>query len=61
MKGESTYIRERARELGMSLKGLAEHVGVSYGYMTQVSRGERNMSPAVQARAEAALDGSGQG
>ena len=57
VKGESTYIRERARELGFSLKGLAEHVGLSYGYMTQVSRGERNMSPAVQARVEAALDG----
>ena len=57
VKGESTYIRERARELGFSLKGLAEHVGVSYGYMTQVSRGERNMSPAVQARVETALDG----
>ena len=56
VKGESTYIRERARELGFSLKGLAEHVGVSYGYMTQVSRGERNMSPAVQARVETALD-----
>ncbi len=41
----------------MSLKGLAEHVGVSRGYMTQVSRGERNMSPAVQARVEEALDG----
>ena len=57
VKGESTYIRERARELGFSLKGLAEHVGVSYGYMTQVSRGERNMSPAVQAQVEEALDG----
>ena len=56
VKGESTYIRERARELGFSLKGLAEHVGVSYGYMTQVSRGQRNMSPAVQAQVEAALD-----
>ncbi len=56
VKGESTYIRERARELGMSLKGLAEHVGVSYGYMTQVSRGQRNMSPGVQAQVEAALD-----
>ena len=40
----------------MSLKGLAEHVGVSRGYMTQVSRGERSMSPVVQARVEAALD-----
>ena len=56
-KGQSSYIRERAREQGMSLKGLAEHVGVSCGYMTQVSRGERSMSPAVQARVEAALDG----
>ena len=47
VKGASTYIRERARELGMSLKGLAEQVGVSYGYMTQVSRGQRSMSPGV--------------
>ena len=57
VKGESSYIRERARELGMSLKGLAGHVGVSSGYMTQVARGQRNMSPAVQARVEAALEG----
>ena len=56
-KGETTYIRERAREMGLSLKGLAEHVGVSRGYMTQVSRGERHMSPAVQARVEEALNG----
>ena len=55
-RGESSYIRERAREMGFSLKGLAEHVGVSSGYMTQVSRGERSMSPAVQARVEEALD-----
>ena len=56
-RGESSYIRERARERGFSLKGLAEHVGVSRGCMTQVSRGERSMSPAVQARVEEALDG----
>ena len=56
-RGQSSYIRERAREMGFSLKGLAEHVGVSSGYMTQVSRGERSMSPAVQARMETALDG----
>ncbi len=56
-RGQSSYIRERARERGFSLKGLAEHVGVSRGYMTQVSRGERSMSPAVQARVEEALDG----
>ena len=57
IQGQSSYIRERARELGMSLKGLAEHVGVSYRYMVQVSRGQRNMSPGVQAQVEAALDG----
>ena len=56
VKGESTYIRERSREMGFSLKGLAEHVGVSYGYMVQASRGQRNMSPGVQAKVEAALD-----
>ena len=54
--GESTYIRERAREKGMSLKDLAVVVGVSYGYMTQAARGQRNMSPSVQVRVESALD-----
>ena len=57
IQGQSSYIRERARELGFSLRGLAEHVGVSYRYMVQVSRGQRNMSPGVQAQVEAALDG----
>ena len=38
VKGESWYIRERSRELGMSLKGLGGHVGVSYGYMTRAPR-----------------------
>ena len=56
VKGESSYIRERARELGMSLGDLAERSGVSYGYLCQASRGQRNMGPAVQARVEAALD-----
>ncbi len=54
--GASTFIRERAREMGFSLKGLAEHVGVSSSYMTQVCRGQRSMSPGVQAKVEAALD-----
>ena len=54
--GESSYIRERAREKGLSMKELAVIVGVSYGYMTQAARGHRNMSPHVQARVEAALD-----
>ena len=56
MSGESSYIRERARELGMSMQDLAERAGVSYGYMTQVSRGYRNMGVKVQARVESALE-----
>ena len=54
--GESSYIREQAREKGLSMKDLAVIVGVSYGFMTQAARGHRNMSPHVQARVEAALD-----
>ena len=54
---ESSYIRERARALGMTMKDLAERVGISYGYLLQVSRGHRNMSPGVQKRIEAALEG----
>ena len=57
VKGETTWIRERARELGMSMEELAEKVGVSLSYMSQVARGLRNMGPAVQARMEAALGG----
>ena len=56
ISSESSYIRERARERGMSLKDLAVVVGVSYGYMTQAARGHRNMSPSVQVRVEKALD-----
>ena len=54
--GESSFIRERAREKGLSLKALPVVVGVCYGFMTQAARGHRNMSPHVQARVEAALD-----
>ena len=56
VNGESSYIRERARELGMSMQDLAERVGVTPGYMTQVSRGQRNMGVKVQARVESALE-----
>ena len=55
--GESSYIRERARARGMTMQDLAERVGISYGYLLQVSRGHRNMGVRVQARIEAALEG----
>ena len=35
VSGESSYIREQARALGMSMGELADRVGVSRGYMTQ--------------------------
>ncbi len=54
--GQSTYIRERARALGMSMRDLAKRVGVSAGYMSQVARGQRNMGVRVQALVEAALE-----
>ncbi len=54
--GKSSCIRERAREMGMSMRELAERVGVSYGYMVQASRGRRTMGPKVRARVESALE-----
>ena len=54
--GESTYIRERARERGMTLRQVADRAGVSYRYMSQVSRGRRSFSPGIQARVERVLD-----
>ena len=53
--GESSFIRERARTLGMTMHDLADRVGVSYGYMTQVARGRKHMGVKVQARVESAL------
>ena len=57
VSGESSYIRERARELGMNLRELADRAGVSYGYLSQVSRGRQSMGVKVQVRVESALEG----
>ena len=56
VQGESTSIRERARERGMSLRQVADRTGLTYGYVVQVSRGQRNLSPAAQARMESVLE-----
>ena len=56
MSGESSYIRERARELGMSMRELAERAGVSHGYLSQISRGRGSMDVKVQARIASALE-----
>ncbi|MXZ90542.1 MAG: helix-turn-helix domain-containing protein [Chloroflexi bacterium] len=55
IRSESSYVRERARELGLSINQLAQRVGVSSDYMSRVSRGRNQMSPAVQAKVEAVL------
>ena len=54
--GESTYLRERARERGMTLRQVAERTGLSYGHVVMVSRGSRNLSPAAQVRMESVLE-----
>ena len=41
----------------MSLKELAKLAGVSCGYLSDVARGRKCMSPKVQARVEALLEG----
>ena len=53
VSGETTRIRERAREMGLTQKELARQVGVSAGYLSDVCRGRRNMGVKVQQRVEA--------
>ena len=36
----STYIRERARERGLTLRQVADRTGLSYGYVTFRWRGD---------------------
>ena len=56
VNGQSSYVRERARALGMTMQELAERVGVSASYMSMVSRGRQSMGVRVQALVEAALE-----
>ena len=53
--GQSNYIRERAREVGLSMGELADRVGISRSYLSQAARGDRRFSPRVEARVEAEL------
>ena len=53
--GKTTYIRELAREQGLTLRQVADRSGISYGYLVQASRGHRNLSPKVQKQLEAVL------
>ena len=58
--GETTCIRERAREMGLSMGELAEKAGVSRSFMSEVARGRRNMGVKVQQRVEALLQAPAQ-
>ena len=53
--GRTTYVRERAREQGLTLRQVADRAGISYGYLVQASRGHRNLSPKVEKQVEAVL------
>ena len=56
ISSESSFIREQARTMGMTMLELSDRSGVSYGYLTQVARGRRNMGPKVQASIESVLN-----
>ena len=56
--GESTYIRERARELGLTIRDVAAGAGFSQSYVSQLARGHRIMTVNARTRLEAALEGS---
>ena len=53
--GGTNAIPLRARTIGMTLRNLADRAGVSYGYLSQVARGQKNMGVKVQVRLESAL------
>ncbi len=55
VQGGSTFIRERAREMGMTLNQLADRVGVTLSFLSTVSRGRQQMGPGLQARVEREL------
>ena len=57
LQSDSTYIREQARVMGLSLGELAERAGVSLGYISRVSRGRLKMTPRVQEKVDAVLGG----
>ena len=52
---QSNYIREQAREVGLSMGELADRVGISRSYLSQAARGDRHFGPQVQAKVEAEL------
>ncbi len=52
---ESSYIRETARSLGMTMLELSDRSGVSYSYLTQVAKGRRTMGVKAQAQIESVL------
>ena len=60
VSGESTCIRERAREMGLSLNELAERAGVSSRHLTNVSRGRSHLGVKVQRRVEELLQAPAQ-
>ena len=48
-------LRAAARRKGLTLKELADQMGVSYGYLSSVASGRRPWSPMLRERAMAVL------
>lgn len=42
---DGQLIRRLRENQGYSLRGFAKHVGISYTYLSQIERGERNGAP----------------
>ena len=55
VEAESTFIREQARAMGITMLELSDRSGVSYSYLTQVARGRRQMGVKAQAQIESVL------
>ena len=55
LTSESSFIRETARAMGMTMLELSDRSGVSYSYLTQVARGRRHMGVKAQASIESVL------
>ena len=60
VSGETTCIRERAREMGLSMGELAERAGVSSRHLSNVSRGRSHLGVKVQRMVEELLQAPAQ-
>ena len=51
-----TELRAAARRRGLTMKELADKMGVSAGYLSQIANGRRSWTPRMREKAEAVLE-----